>query len=70
MDPEELLLRKVLRLYRRNEISLGRAAELSGMAIESFMVLARTHGATIHYGLRDLEEDRAILERLSTLSSR
>jgi hypothetical protein len=42
-----------LELYRRNCVSLGRAAELCGMAIESFMVFAgpaRSADALQHFG--------------------
>ena len=55
-----------LELYRENQVSLGRAAELCGMAIESFMVFAGQHEAPMHYSVSDLEEDRLTLERLSS----
>ena len=53
-----------LELYRENKVSAGRAAELCNMPIEAFLVFSGKHKVPIHYGLSDLEEDRATLERL------
>jgi predicted HTH domain antitoxin len=55
-----------LELYRENGISLGRAAELYNMPVEAFLVFSGKRKVPIHYGLPDLEEDRATLERLSS----
>jgi predicted HTH domain antitoxin len=54
-----------LELYREHKVSLGRAAELCDMPIEAFMVFAGKRGASMHYSVSDLEEDRLTLERLS-----
>ena len=53
-----------LELYRKDKISLGRAAELCQMAIERFMEFSARHNVPLHYGNQDLEEDRRTLERL------
>jgi predicted HTH domain antitoxin len=53
-----------LALFRENEVSLGRAAELSQTPLEAFMEFAGQHGVPLHYSLADLEEDRANAERL------
>ena len=53
-----------LALFRENEMSLGRAAELSQTPLEAFMEFASQHGVPLHYSLADLEEDRANAERL------
>lgn len=70
---EKLLFREVddvLQLYRERKISIGKAAEMSGMSIEAFMVVfSGKHGVPIHYGISDLEEDRETLERLCRQSS-
>jgi predicted HTH domain antitoxin len=69
---EKLLFREVddvLQLYRERKISIGKAAEMSGMSIEAFMVFSGKHGVPIHYGISDLEEDRETLERLCRQSS-
>jgi predicted HTH domain antitoxin len=53
-----------LELYREERISLGRAAELCQMAVEGFMEFSARHDVPLHYGVRDLEEDRRTLDRL------
>ena len=53
-----------LELYRKDKVSLGRAAELCQMPLEQFMEFAARHNASLHYAAGDLEEDRRTLERL------
>jgi len=53
-----------LELYRKDKVSLGRAAELCHMPLERFMEFAARHSASLHYAASDLEEDRRTLERL------
>lgn len=53
-----------LELYREDRISLGRASELCQMAVEQFMEFAAQHNVPLHYGVKELEEDRRTLERL------
>ena len=53
-----------LELYREDRITLGRAAELCQMAVERFMEFSARHDVPLHYGIRDLEEDRRTLDRL------
>ena len=53
-----------LELYRKDKVSLGRAAELCHMPLEQFMQFAAKHNASLHYAAGDLEEDRRTLERL------
>jgi predicted HTH domain antitoxin len=53
-----------LELFREDEISLGRAAELCRMPIQAFMDYAGEHGAPLHYGLEELEQDRRNITRL------
>ena len=47
-----------LELYREDRVSLGRAAELCHTPIEQFMEFAGRHNVALHYGTRELEEDR------------
>jgi predicted HTH domain antitoxin len=61
---EEAVPLIALELYREDKISLGRAAELCQMALERFMEFSARHNVPLHYGIRDLEEDRRTLERL------
>jgi predicted HTH domain antitoxin len=53
-----------LELFREDKISLGRAAGLCRMPIEAFMDYAGEHGAALHYGLDELEQDRRNIARL------
>jgi predicted HTH domain antitoxin len=46
-----------LELFREGKISLG-------MPIEAFMDYAGEHGAPLHYGLEELEQDRRNIARL------
>jgi predicted HTH domain antitoxin len=63
---KEATLLLALELYRENKISLGRAAELSQTSVETFIIFADRHEASLHYGISDLEEDRRTLEHLSS----
>jgi predicted HTH domain antitoxin len=40
-----------LELFREDQISLGRAAELCQTPVEAFMDYAGKHGVPLHYGL-------------------
>ena len=53
-----------LELYHENRVSLGRAAELCHTPVEQFMEFAARHDVPLHYGEKELEEDRQTLERL------
>jgi predicted HTH domain antitoxin len=53
-----------LLLFREDKISLGRAAELSGTPIETFIQFAGSHGVPLHYGTEELEQDRRNMTRI------
>jgi predicted HTH domain antitoxin len=53
-----------LELFREDQISLGRAAELCETPIEAFMEYAGQRGVAPHYGVEELFEDRQTVERL------
>lgn len=54
-----------LELFRENRVSLGRAAELCGTPIASFMDFAARHEvSSVRYGEGELEEDRRTLAEL------
>jgi predicted HTH domain antitoxin len=54
-----------LELFRKQRISLGRAAELCATPIEAFMDFAADHGVPpLQYGLNELEEDRRSFDEL------
>lgn len=53
-----------LELFREDQISLGRAAELCQTPLEAFMDYAGKHGVPLHYGLEELHEDWQTIDRL------
>ena len=54
-----------LELYREDRISLGRAAELSGTPLASFMSFVARHGLPpLRYDFDDLEQERRSTETL------
>ena len=53
----------VLELYREDAISLGKAAQLSGLTIDSFMEFSSSRRVPLHYGDTELSEDRLSLRR-------
>jgi predicted HTH domain antitoxin len=51
-------------LYKREQVSLGRAAEVAGMSSVEFLTeLARRH-IPINYGVEDLQADMETLKKL------
>ena len=46
-----------LELFRENRVSLGKAAELAGMALEEFMGFSAQRGVPLHYTGSDWETD-------------
>lgn len=54
-------------LYKRDEVSLGRAAEVAGISsVEFLRELGRRH-IPINYGLDDLQADLAVLNAKTSL---
>ena len=54
-----------LELYREDNVSLGRAAELCHMPLAAFMDFSAMHGvAPLRHRFEDLEEERRSADRL------
>jgi len=53
-----------LELFREDNISMGRAAELCHTPLAAFMEFAAEHEVPMHYGIAELEEDRRTLAKL------
>jgi predicted HTH domain antitoxin len=54
-----------LALFREDQLSLGRAAELCQTPLAAFMEFAAKHGVPpIRYGSTDVENDHSTLEKL------
>jgi len=62
---EEAARLLALELYREDQVSLGRAAELSQTPVAAFMDFAAKHAVPpLRYSLEDLEEERQTADRL------
>lgn len=61
MTPEELRCELAVHLFREGRLSFGKARELAGMTAWAFQMLLGSRGVPVHYGLREYEEDLAIL---------
>jgi predicted HTH domain antitoxin len=62
---EEAARRLALELYREDQVSLGRAAELSQTPVAAFIDFAAKHAVPpLRYSLEDLEEERQTADRL------
>jgi predicted HTH domain antitoxin len=53
-----------LELFREARVSLGRAAELSGLGVEEFMAFAADREVPLHYTGNELDQDRQAAARL------
>ena len=53
-----------LELFREDQVSMGKAAELCGMSVRDFMEFASRHQAPLHYGTSDLDDDRKMAKAL------
>lgn len=47
-----------LELFREHRISLGKAAELSGVSVEDFMAFSAEREVPLHYTMADWEADQ------------
>jgi predicted HTH domain antitoxin len=55
--------RLALELFREDRVSLDRAAELCQTPLEAFLDFAGQRQVPLHYGVAELEEDRAAMQR-------
>ena len=62
---KEALNMIVLELYREEALSLGKAAELTGMSVAEFMEFTASRRVPLHYGEQDLEHDREYFRKRS-----
>jgi len=54
-------------LYRRQAISLGKAAELAGLSRLEFQRALQQHGVPLNYGVKELEADMLVLRETGQL---
>ena len=64
LDERDAVVDIAIGLYKREAVSLGRAAEVAGISsVEMLAELGRRH-IPINYGVDELREDVAIFEKL------
>jgi predicted HTH domain antitoxin len=54
-----------LELFREERVSLGKAAELAGMALADFMTLAAERAIPLHYAASDWRDDHQAARKLA-----
>ena len=65
LDERDAVVDIAIGLYKREAVSLGRAAEVAGISsVEMLTELGRRH-IPINYGVEELREDISTLEKLS-----
>ena len=65
LDERDAVVDIAIGLYKREAVSLGRAAEVAGISsVEMLAELGRRH-IPINYGVEELREDISTLEKLS-----
>lgn len=65
LDERDVVVDIAIGLYKRQAVSLGRAAEVAGISsVELLAELGRRH-IPINYGVDELREDVAVLGKLS-----
>jgi predicted HTH domain antitoxin len=66
VSPRDVLIDIAIGLYKRQEISLGRGAEIAGLTVEGFQMELTRRRTPINYDLDDLREDILVLNDLAT----
>jgi predicted HTH domain antitoxin len=54
-------------MFQQDKLSLGKAREMAGMTVWTFLQLLGSRDIPIHYDLEDYEADLAILRELGQL---
>ncbi len=61
ISAEEVRLEIAVALFRVERLSLGRAAELAGLSVQTFLEILCLRGIGVHYGVEDAIEDARML---------
>jgi len=67
LSPQELLVELAVHLFEEDFISLGVAKSLAGMNTARFMKLLASRNISLHYDVKELEEDVATLKQMGLL---
>ena len=54
---KELRLEQAIEAYRKERITLSRAAEVAGLSVWDFLAGMQEEGLELHYGVRDFDAD-------------
>jgi predicted HTH domain antitoxin len=65
ISAEEVRLEIAVALFRVERLSLGRAAELAGLSVQTFLEILRLRRIGVHYGVEDALEDARTLAAYS-----
>lgn len=65
LDERDAVVDIAIGLYKRQMVSLGRAAEVAGMASPEFLAELGRRRIPINYGVDELREDMATLKKLA-----
>ena len=61
ISAEEVRLEIAVALFRVERLSLGRAAELAGLSVQTFLEILCLRRIGVHYGVEDALEDARTL---------
>ncbi len=61
---KELRLEQALAEYRRDAVTLSKAAEVAGLPLWDFVALMETEDLNLHYGVGDFESDLHTIQSL------
>ena len=64
LDERDALVDIAIGLYKREQVSLGRAAEIAGIGTPEFLQELGRRRISINYSVDDLQQDLATVERL------
>lgn len=65
ISAEEVRLEIAVALFRVERLSLGRAAELAGLSVQTFLEILCLRWIGLHYGVEDAIEDARTLAAYS-----
>ena len=65
LDERDAVVDIAIGLYKREEVSLGRAAEIAGMTSPTFLTELARRRIAINYNTEDLHSDLNTLKKLS-----
>jgi predicted HTH domain antitoxin len=62
MTPDDLVKELAVSLFQQGKLSFGKAREMTGMSVWEFQQLLASKKITLHYDIKDYQEDMEILK--------